>query len=57
MWLGMQDVWVWDAERDKVSLDGATREMAGEYICVEVYGVGIEDCVQGMSWGMEVHFL
>lgn len=37
MWLGIQDVWVWDAERDKVPLDGGTREVAGEYIYVEAW--------------------
>lgn len=54
MELGTQDVWVWDAERDKVHMDGGMREMSGEYIYVEVYGVGM---VWGVSWGMEVCFL
>lgn len=34
-------MWVWDAERDEVPVDGGMREMSGE---------GIEGCV----WGMEV---
>lgn len=47
-------VWVWDAERDKVPVDGGMREMSGENIYVEVYGVDIE---WGVSWEMEVCFL
>lgn len=39
MWLGIQDVWVWDSERDKVPVDGGIKEMFGDYICVEVHGV------------------
>lgn len=48
---------VWDAERHKVSMDGGFREMSGEYIYVVMYGIGIEGCVGGMSWEMEVCFI
>lgn len=29
MWLGIQDVWVWDAERNELPVDGGIRKMAG----------------------------
>lgn len=34
-------------------MDGGIREMSGEYIYGVMYGMGIEDCVWGMSQGMK----
>lgn len=40
MWLGIQDMWVWDAE---LGACGWWDQGDGWGGCVEVYGVGVED--------------